>query len=423
MHLLTSRRFAPLFVTQFLGAFNDNIMKNALVVLITYRLAPEGEGNAQILVTLAAALFILPYFLFSATAGQFADKFDRAAMARMTKFVEIIVMSVAAVGFVIGNVYFLLFVLFALGVQATFFGPVKYALLPQHLREDELLAGNAYIEAGTFLAILSGTLLGGLLVLYPTGVHLVSGLIIGCAVLGYLSSRSIPVAPASQPQMRIGYNIVRESWRVIAHDRANKTVWRAILAISWFWLVGATFLSQFPTYAKDVLHADETVVTLFLTVFSVGIALGSLLCNKLLKGAISPRIIPYGAWGICLFGLDLFFASQGVKADTNGAMMDAASFLAHGGAPRILLDLCGIAVAGGVYIVPLYAIMQHESDVSHRARTIASNNIVNALFMVLASVATLAMLAGGFDIPHVFLSVSLATGLVALWFSRHSKSA
>jgi len=419
-HLLFTRRFGPLFVTQFLGAFNDNVFKNALVVLIAYRLA--GPGEAQMLVTLAAGLFILPYLLFSATAGQCADKYDRARIARIVKIAEIILMVIAAIGFAIGNAYFLLFVLFCMGVHSTFFGPVKFALLPQHLREGELIAGNAYIEAGTFLAILLGTILGGAGILHPQGLAIISGIVIGSAVLGYISSRFIPAAPGGQPGLKLNPNIAAQTWRVISHDKKNKTVFGAILAISWFWLVGATFLSQFPTYAKDVLLADETVVTLFLTVFSVGIALGSLLCNRLLRGAITMRLVPWGAWGIAVFGVDLYFASGSIGLVAYEGLMGVSTFLAQSGSVRILIDLLGIAISGGVFIVPLYAVMQHASDVGHRARTIATNNIMNALFMVGASLATMGALVGGLSVAQVFLLVSLATALVALRYSttRHA---
>lgn len=421
MYLLKTRRFLPLFITQFLGAFNDNMFKNALVVLIAFRLASDEPGQAQMLVTLAAALFILPYFLFSATAGQCADKFDKALMARATKVWEVIIMTIAAIGFFIGNTYFLLFVLFCLGIQATFFGPIKYALLPQHLRSDELIAGNAYIETSLFLGILLGTILGGLIILHPLGVYWISMLTIIFALLGYISSRFIPAAPAAVPHLKIDWNIARETWNVVGHDRKNKVVFRCIMAISWFWLVGGTFLAQFPSYAKDILHADETVVTLFLTVFSIGIGFGSQLCNALIKGTITSRtgrLIPLGALGICLFGIDLFFASARMHGGQE--LMSAMGFLHEPAGWRVLIDLLGISVAGGIYIVPLYAIMQHKSDESHRARTIASNNIVNALFMVLSSIITLVMLKMGLSIPMVFLCVALATGVIAWILSRSS---
>lgn len=423
VNLLKTRRFLPLFITQFLGAFNDNVFKNALVMLITYKLAEKLGGNAQLLVTLAGAVFILPYFLFSATAGQLADKYDRAFIARATKIWEIVIVAIGAVGFYIGNAYFLMFVLFCLGVQSTFFGPVKYALLPQHLREDELLAGNGYIEAGTFLAILIGTISGGLLILIAAGEHLISLTMIGVAVAGYVSSRFIPKAPAPMPSLTINWNIVTETWNILQNDRKNPAVWRAILAISWFWLVGATFLAQFPTFAKDIIHSDETVVTLFLTVFSVGIGIGSMLCSKLLKGKVSAGLVPYAAFGLSLFTLDFYLAGQAVVIAGEGTLMSAAEFMSHLENMRVLADLLLIAICGGLYIVPLYAIMQHHSDPAYRARTIASNNVLNALFMVLSALATVAMLKAGMSVPQIFLAVGVANGGVGLWIYRLQRAA
>ena len=416
MSLFATRRFLPLFITQLLGAFNDNVFKNAIVMLITYKLASETPGNAQMLVTMAGALFILPYFLFSATAGQMADKYDRALMARATKLAEIFVMIVASIGFVMNNAYFLLFVLFCLGIQATFFGPIKYALLPQHLRENELIAGNAYIEAGMFLAILLGTIAGGLLILYPNGVFLISTAIMLCAIGGYASSRHIPEAPAPQPDLVLDWNIARQTWRVVAHDRKNVNVFRSILAISWFWTVGAIYLAQFPAYAKDVLHADATVVTLFLAAFSVGIGIGSLLCNVILRGVISARFIPLGGIGMSLFGIDLYFASDLVHGSAN--LIGAWDFLKLAGGLRIFADLLGFSISAGVYIVPLYAIMQHESDAAYRARTIATNNILNALFMVISSVGAVALLGAHVSIPQIFLLMSVLNLAVAGWIKR-----
>lgn len=417
--LLKSQRFLPLFVTQFLGAFNDNLFKNALVMMITYQLAQEQGYNAQVLVTIAAALFILPYLLFSATSGQLADKYDRGSVARCTKLLEIGLMVLAAIGFFTGHVEFLLAVLFGMGVHSTLFGPVKYALLPQHLKEGELLAGNAYIEAATFLAILAGTILGGLLIMQPDGRLYISAAIMTVAVLGYLSSRHIPAAPAPSPSLRLNYNMVQETWRIIQHDRRNPRIFRCILGISWFWLTGATFLSQFPTFAKDTLNGDETVVTLFLVAFSLGIGTGSLLCNRLLKGEVKSTHVPYGVIGVTIFTVDLFFASLGAQhlADSQ---MDVWAFLAYPANWRILFDLCATAICGGIYVVPLYAILQHDSDPASRARTIASNNVVNALFMVAAAIATVVMLEKSFSVPEVFLTMALLNAPVA-WYTMKLK--
>ncbi|NBO19011.1 MAG: MFS transporter, partial [Proteobacteria bacterium] len=407
----------PLFVTQFFGAFNDNMFKNALIIIITYRLAEKTGADARMLVTLAALLFMLPYLLFSATAGQFADKLDRAFLARATKLWEIVLVSVAAAGFYAEGTYFLLVVLFCLGTQATFFGPIKYALLPQHLRDDELVAGNAYINAGSFLAILLGTITGGLLILMPAGNHLIAAAMLAVALLGYIASRFIPASPPAMPDLKINWNIAAETWRMVQRDRANKRVFRCILGISWFWLMGATYLSQFPTLAKFVLHADETVVTFFLTLFSVGIAAGSFLCNRILAGSISNRTVKWGAAGLSLFTLDLFFATHNL-VPLEGALMNAATFMDREGMWRVVLDLLLVPVSAGLYIVPLYAIMQHESDPDFRARTIATNNVVNALFMVLSGIITMAMLAADFTVPQVFLTLGVLNIPVALYILR-----
>lgn len=415
--MFASRRFLPLFITQFLGALNDNLLKNSLVVLITYRLAAEAGQNAQVMVTLAAGLFILPFFLFSALAGQLADKYDRSRITHIVKLVEIVLMLLAALGFALGNSWFLLAVLFGMGLHSTFFGPIKFALLPQHLQPTELLRGNAYIEAGTFLAILIGTIAGGLLVMQESGTLMVSGAMIAVAGMGYVASRAIPTAAAPAPLLALEYNLVTSTKQMIQHSRKNQRVFRSILGISWFWLVGATFLSQFPSFAKEVLHSDETVVTLFLTLFSVGIGMGSILSNVMLKGKIESKFVPYAALIMALAGIDLYFSSQ-LNIVKTGELLSVTAFLAVEGSGRILLDLLMIAIAGGVYIVPLYALMQHEGDPAHMARIIAANNMMNALFMVLAALVTLALLAQGTPVSQVFLIISLLNLAVAIYIKH-----
>lgn len=412
--ILKTQRFLPLFVTQFLGACNDNVFKNALVMFVTYRLSTQTHMDASLLVTLAGALFMLPFFLFSATAGQLADRYDRARIARFSKVWEIVLVGIGSLGFWWGSPYFLLAVLFGLGVQATFFGPVKYALLPQHLREGELLSGNSLIEAGTFLAILFGTIVGGQLIMAQAGVAWVCALMLAFAGFGYAASRFIPDAPAPMPNLAIDWNILRATRNMLRMDRKNLRVWYCILGISWFWLVGATFLAQFPTFTKDILHSDETVVTLLLSVFSVGIGVGSLLANSLLKGDISVRFVPWAACGISVFGVDVFFASNADFAGVGGVLSGAWQWLDHAAAWRILADLFGIALCGGVYIVPLYAVLQHDSDPAFRARTIASNNVLNALFMVASALASMLMLAMGCGIAQIFLVTACANALIAL---------
>jgi acyl-[acyl-carrier-protein]-phospholipid O-acyltransferase / long-chain-fatty-acid--[acyl-carrier-protein] ligase len=406
--LLAHRRLLPLFVTQFLGALNDNLFKNALVILIAYRDASNAR-ETEILVTLAGAIFIVPYFLFSATAGQLADRFEKHRLVRITKLWEIGVMVLAAAGFALDNVGFQLTVLFCLGVQATFFGPVKYGILPELLGPDELLGGNALIEAGT---ILIGTIAGGLLILAPHGAAIVGTTQFAFAVLGWAASLAIPKKRAAAPDLRVDPNIAAETWAIIRYAYRQKVLRLPLLGISWFWLIGIAYLAQFPNYAKTILGANNQVVTLFLTLFSVGIGVGSILCGRLQRGAINLRLVPLGALGLTIFGFDFFLASQGAAA--HGPLMGAAAFLAAPRHWRIVVDLAVIALAGGLYCVPLYAVMQARSADQHRARVIAANNIVNALFMVAAGAGSALMLAAGLGIPSIFLAIAVGNAVVTV---------
>jgi acyl-[acyl-carrier-protein]-phospholipid O-acyltransferase/long-chain-fatty-acid--[acyl-carrier-protein] ligase len=416
--LLKTSRFLPLFITQFLGAFNDNLFKNAFLALITYRLAADNMETGQLHTILSGAIFILPYFLFSATAGQLADKYDKSTLARLTKIWEIIILGIASLGFYLGNAWFLQLVLFCLGTQATFFGPIKYALLPQHLRDEELISGNAYIEAGTFLAILIGTIAGEMLILTDGGIAIVSALMLICAVSGFFSSMYIPSAPAPVPNLVIGHNLWRETWRIVNASRKKSVVFLSILGSSWFWFVGATFLAQFFPYAKNVIGADTSVVTLFLAMFSVGIGLGSFLCNRLLNGQVQATYVPPAALGITLFTLDFYFASHHAPHTTTDVLMTAGQFLKYPASWRILFDLLMIAISSGIYIVPLYALMQERSDPAERARVIASNNIMNALFMVGSALFTIVLIKLHFSIPGIFLFVAVLNGFVAIYICK-----
>lgn len=419
MILFRTRRFLPLFITQFLGAMNDNLLKNALVMLVTYRLATStGSGaNAAMLVTLAAGLFILPYFLFSALAGQMADKYDRAALTRIIKLAEIIIMLIAAMGFLLQNIGLLFLMLFAMGVHSTCFGSLKYALLPQHLAPKELLTGNGYIEAGTFLAILLGTIFGSALVLQPYGPMLVAAMLLLLAGAGYVSSRNIPTAPAPAPRLRFSWNLWRQTGAIIAYSYGEKAVFISILGISWFWLFGATLLAEFAPFVRDVLHAGPGLVTLLLAMFSVGIGLGSLICNKLLQGRITARYAPLACVGISVFGIDLYFASRKFPLPSHG-LFSLWTFLSHLAGLRVTLDLLLLSVAGGLYIVPLYAMMQHCTPASHMARVIAANNVMNAAFMVVSAVLTLILLALKLNIPMIFLIISVINLGVAVYMRR-----
>lgn len=418
-HLFGTRRFLPLFWTQFCGALNDNLFKNALVMLVLYRIAERAGMNETVLVTVAAGLFILPFFLFSALAGQLADKIERSALIRRIKLAEIGIMSLGVASLWLGHVPFMLVVLFLMGCQSAFFGPVKYAILPDHLREDELIGGNALVEAGTFLAILLGTVAGGLLILAEQGVALVSAGVLSLAVGGWACSLYIPKAAAPAPSLKLSWNVVRETRAIIKGATARRGVFLSILGISWFWLVGATLLTQIPAFTKQGLQADEAVVTLFLTVFSVGIALGSLLCNRLLKGEVTAKHVPFGILGMTVFLFDLAWTSSGASPltviDPGAEFAGLGAFFSTGANWRLIVDLLGISVCGGLFIVPLYAILQSQSEEETRSRTIAANNILNAGFMVLGAVAAAGLLMAGIGIPGLFLVLGAVNLGVAIY--------
>ena len=409
--LLRERRFGPFFATQFCGALNDNVFKNALVILFTYHAASYGSLSASELANYAQALFILPFFLFSAQAGQLADKFERSRIIRLVKLAEIGIMLIALVGFMRHSLAALLTALFLMGLHSTVFGPVKYSILPQHLREDELVGGNAWVESGTFLAILLGTLAGGLLVAAGGG-NAAAAVCIAIALLGYAASRAVPYSPAPDPQLAIDWNPVRETWRNLRFTAANRTVFNAVLGVSWFWFYGAIFLAQFPAYARDTLGGGEQVVTTLLAVFSVGIGVGSLLCERLSGHKVEIGLVPFGSIGMTLLAADLFFASPAAPL---AADQSAAQFLAQGGTLRILIDLFLIGVFGGLYIVPLYALIQTRTERSHQSRVIAGNNILNAAFVVIAALSAIGLLKAGLSIAQIFLVTALVNAAVAIY--------
>lgn len=403
MHLLAARRFLPLFVTQFLGALNDNLFKNAMVLLLLWRAGSAGPA----LVAAAGGVFILPYALFSSLAGELADRSVMARLIRWVKLFEIGLMALGTMGFLSADPWLLMAVLFGMGVHSTFFGPVKYAILPVQLAPEELVGGNGLIEAGTFLAILVGTIAGGGLVLLDGGVWIVSAAGLGVAVLGYAASRAIPAGPPASPGLALDWNIWRGTAAILRLTRGNREVWRAVLAISWFWTVGATVLSQFPVLAKDVLGADGAVVTLLLATFSIGVGAGSLLEARLLKGHVSLRHVPWACFGISLFTFDFVLASGG------GRFADPAALLAAPAGWRILADLFGLALCGGVFSVPLYTVMQERSEPAIRSRVIAANNVMNAAFMVAGAVVAAVLASQGVGAP-VILLVTAGANLVAL---------
>lgn len=411
--LMRERRFRPFFFTQFLGAFNDNVFKTALITLVTFRAGQLTDLDGKTLATLLPGLFILPFFLFSATSGQIADKFEKSAIARAVKVFEICVMSLAAWGFLANLLWPLVTALFLMGMHSTLFGPVKYSYLPQQLKQEELIGGNGMIEMGTFVAILIGEVLGAWLAISPSGSVLTSVTVVGIAVLGYWVSRDIPLSPAADPDLKINWNPFTETWRSIAFVRGNRVVWLSILGISWFWFYGATVLAQFPNYAKDVLGGDESVFILLLSVFSLGIGVGSLLCEKLSGNKVEIGLVPFGAIGLTVFGVDLYFSSVAVSAAATP--VDFAEFLGAAAHWRVLADIALLGLFGGFYIVPLYALVQTRSEKSHQSRVIAANNILNALFMVVSALVSMGLFAVGLSIPQLFLATALFNAVVAIY--------
>ena len=408
--LIKKREFGPIFGTQFFGAFNDNFFKNALVILIAYN---ASKGDAIFLVNIAAGLFILPFFLFSAIAGQITDKLEKSWIIRRVKILEIIIMSLAIIGFLIDHHVFLILVLFLMGTQSAFFGPVKYSILPQHLKPEELIGGNAFVEMGTFLAILLGTMFGGILIsIKPNGHIYVSITLLVIAILGWLTSRKIPIAPANDPNLKIKYNPIIETYRNMKDVTNNKFVFIAVLSISWFWFFGFFYLAQFPSYAKEVLHGNEQIVILLLTMFSIGIGFGSYACERFSNKIIELGLVPIGAIGLSLFSIDLYFAKNVIIESSNeiGAIM----FLKDWNNIRILIDLTMIGVSGGFFIVPLYAAIQERGDTDRLSRQIASNNIYNALFMVVAAVFAMILVSINVTIPEMFLIVAIMNLVIVI---------
>lgn len=403
--LLGTRRFLPFFVTQLLGAFNDNIFKQSLILAILFKLSVSADRD--LLVNLCALLFILPFFLFSALGGQFGEKFAKDALIRAIKLAEILIMAVGAVGFLLDNLYLMLAALFAMGTHSALFGPVKYSILPAALREEELVGGNALVEMGTFLAILAGTIGAGLL-MSGEGYRMAVGVaIVATAVAGYLASRSIPRFAAALPQLQLDWNIFRQSWQIMRLGLGQRpAVSRSLIGSSWFWFLGAIYLTQIPTFAKELLHGDESVVTLILTVFSVGIALGSMLCERMSGHKVEIGLVPFGSFGLSLFGILLWATSSSFPAAA--AAHDWLGLLGMAEAWWVLLSILGLGIFGGFYIVPLYALIQSRTQAHERARVIAANNILNALFMVAAALVSILFLSvAGLSISQLFLAISL----------------
>ena len=414
--LLKQRRFAPFFWTQFSGAANDNLFKFAFTVMVTYQLSVSWLP-ATLAGLVIGALFILPFLLFSATSGQLTDKFENTRIIRFVKNLEVAIMLVAAAGFTSDNVAVQVPVLlgctFLMGLHSTLFGPVKFAYLPQALAERELTGGNGMVEMGTFVAILLGNMVGGLLIAIPQlGPNYVALACVVLALAGRAVAQFIPLAPAPDPGLKINWNPVTETWRNLQLANENGVVFRSLLGISWMWFFGATFLSQFPSFAKEVMHGNEQVASLLLVVFSVGIATGSLLCEVLSKRHLEIGLVPLGAMGMSVFAIDLYFASRGLGASP---IMGLSAFIAQPAHWRVMADLALLSLFAGLYSVPMYALIQLRSKPTHRARIIAANNILNALFMIVSAILAGALLKADFTIPQIFLFVGLANAGVACY--------
>ena len=413
--LMVTTRFWPLFWTQFLGALNDNFFKNALVILITFRNVRVAGVPPEQMVALSAAVFIVPYFLFSGISGQLADRYDKAAIVQWTKVAEIGVMLLGAAGFWLDNTEMLMGVLFLMGLQSTVFGPCKYAILPQHLRDDELVAGNALIEMGTYLAILLGTILGGVLINIDQGTLIVSVGVVVTAGIGTAVARFIPSAPSLNPDLKVSWNPITTTFDLIRVATAYRPVWLAILGISWFWTFGAVFLSLFPSYTKVVLGGNESLATLFLAMFSVGIGIGSLLCDWLSRERVELGLVPIGSVGMTWFTFDLWLVGQPWTVAEGAELISVVEFLSTFSGWRISFDLMMLAVFGGFMIVPLYSFIQFRAKPEERSRIIAGNNVVNAAMMVAGSLGLTVVFTQGFDTIDVLLGLAIVNVAIAVY--------
>jgi 1-acyl-sn-glycerol-3-phosphate acyltransferase len=412
--LLRERRFLPFFLTQALGAFNDNVFKNALVILVAFLTTQLSVADVNFYTNLAAALFILPFLLFSATSGQLSDKFDKARLAQLVKLLEIAIMIVACAGFLGRNIPLLLAMLFMMGLHSTLFGPLKYGLLPQVLDSRELVGGNGLIEMATFLAILLGTILGSSLIRVDgLGAWLVGGTTIAIAIIGFFCALAMPKAPAVDPALKLNWNPLTETWRNLAHIRGNRTVFLACLGISWFWFYGSIYFTQLPNYTKEVLGGDPGVYTLLLAVFSIGIGAGSILCERLSGHKVEIGLVPFGSIGMTVFGADLYFAHPHTSGELG---LDVAAMLGQPHIWRVLIDLVLMAIFSGFFIVPLFALIQERSAPARRSRVVAANNILNALFMVVAAALSGILLnKAGLSIPGLLLATALMNAVVAVY--------
>ncbi len=417
--LLGQRRFAPFFATQFLGALNDNILRNGMVILITFQGVLVAGLDHTELANVAAGLFILPYFLFSASAGQIADKYEKSMLMRRIKIVEILLMMLAAYSLVAENYELILLVLFLMGCQSTLFGPVKYAYLPQQLEDSELIGGNALVESGTYIAIILGLIVGGIAVTgdieAALGISkqvLLGGTLVVFAVVGYLASRRIPTTSAVDPGLTFNWNAWQETWRIVSYAREERSVFLSILGISWFWFFGSAMTIQIPAYTLEILNGNETITTTLLAAFAVGVGVGALLCERLSGHRIELGLVPFGSIGLTVFAVDLYFAQP---TSHSLAVSSIGEFLARDGSWRVLLDLALLGAFGGFYSVPLYALIQKRSERRHLSRIIAANNIINSILMVGAAVLSIVVLNAGYSIPQLFLIIAILNAVVAIY--------
>lgn len=416
-HLLSTRRFLPMFITQFFGALNDNVYKQALLLVITYGWINQQAADVSTLNNLAALLFILPYFIFSATAGQIADKFERSQLIRGIKVLEIVIMLIGSAGFLLGNLWLLLLALFMMGTHSTFFGPIKYAILPEILKPNELMSGNALFQSGTSIAILVGMILGGAVISMSQGNLIwISLTVVIIAILGYLSSRFILKQKVSSPDLKIDWNFFRTSFQTLKYAKSIPLIFMILLGNSWYWFYGATYLTQIPQLTQQNLHASENVVSLLLTFFSVGIGVGSLLCRRIGGSEVNIKMVPIGSIGLTLFAFYLALSLAFVPERT-GAMMNVADMFNHGAIYyHVMLAVTLLGISGGFYIVPLYAMMQAYSPRSHRARVVAANNILNAVFMVSSAIFSIIILSVlKIDIKILFSITAVLSAGFTLW--------
>jgi len=463
--LLKSRRFLPLFLTQFLGAFNDNVFKNAVIFLITFDLFMDDEDGAKFLVTLGALLFILPFFIFSSIAGQLAESKEKSSLIRIIKFIEVILMFFAPLAFLTNSIILMMVMIFFISMQSSFFGPLKYSILPSHLTEKELVAGNGLINMASLLAILLGTITGGVFILSPNGVWVISIILVLMACFGFLASVFIPKAKASEPNLKITKNIFKETTNILRYTISHRAISAPSLAIGWFWFLGASFLTQLPIFVKQHLAYNQDVVVLFLVGFSVGISVGSLVCGKLLNNKVSLILTRWAAIGVAFFGIVFAILSsqidvsgshkhQNLSSDTatmmgaidsvaniakteqmekieemvkikktqnTDGLKDMAMFVSSGIMWMIFASQFLMSIFGGIFIVPLYSYIQSKVAKTHKARVIASLNVINSMFMVASAIFIAVMLSLGFSIINMFFLISVATGAIGIVFHYYQE--